>query len=199
MDPGARDELERKGGVLCRQKEPAELYVADALGGWLRGSVGGAHRSSTGRGKRELVWHADMDRNRLQRFQARPVGLASQQNAGGEPRRTALAGNGRSPDLDSELGLPGRGGAASGPTWRVTARTAYRLPPTQAACGPAARTPIKLRGTRTPGVGGSFIHSSGLTVRQVAGRSLASDLHGSQKTAAACWPPSARAQTGAET
>jgi hypothetical protein len=48
--------------------------------------------------------------------QTRPVGLASQQNAGSQSRGTALVGNGCGPDLDGERWLRGRGRAASAPT-----------------------------------------------------------------------------------
>ena len=101
------------------------------------------------------------------------LGLAPQQDAGGESRGAALAGDGRGPGLDSERGLPGGREVAPGVLRRATASTAYRFSPTQTASGPAADAPVELCGARTSGVGGSSVQSRGLAVRQTAGRSLA--------------------------
>src|SRR5712692_4319392 len=37
--------IHQRGGVLCGEGEPPEVYIAHALGGWVRVSLGSAHRS----------------------------------------------------------------------------------------------------------------------------------------------------------
>src|SRR5512135_77263 len=110
MGSDAGNELERNGAVLCRQSQPPELYLADALAGWLRASLGRAYRSGTTDSRGLLVWHAELGGNRLQRLQTRSLGMASQQNARGASRGAALARDGCGSSLDAECGHPsGRG------------------------------------------------------------------------------------------
>src|SRR2546428_13522701 len=94
------------------------------------------------------------------------MGLASQQNAGGQPSRTALAGDGGGSGLDTERRVPGRGAREEGSTRRGTLSTAYRLSSAQTACGSATGTPVELCGAWTHGVSGSPIESRTLILQQ---------------------------------
>ncbi len=101
------------------------------------------------------------------------MGLASQQNAGRQSSRTALAGDGGGPGLDGERRLPGGGKGAEARVGRVIAGTAYRVAAAEAAGVPAAAAPVELRRTGTPWISGCAVHDRGLAVRHTAGRSMA--------------------------
>jgi hypothetical protein len=90
--------------------------------------------------------------------QARPVGLASQQNGGGQSRGATLGSDGRGPALDRECGLSGRGRTAPEATRLVTACQTYRSSSAQTACGPATRTPVELRRPWALGMSGRPVH-----------------------------------------
>jgi hypothetical protein len=199
MDASAGNELERRGGVLCGESESSHGHVTDALGGRLRASLGGADRPLARRSRRLLVRDAHLDRNGLQRLQARPLGLASQQNARGQSRGTALAGHGGRSGVERERGLPGGDAAGAEPPCCQSARHAYCSSPAQATCGSATQTPLELRGAWTPEPGGSAVQRRDLAVWQIASGSVARDHHGSQEIAFCVRPASARAETGAET
>jgi hypothetical protein len=118
----------------------------------------------------ELSWYGMRTwvESGLKDAQAWLVGLAPQQNAGGQSRGATLARDGGRPGVDRKSGMPGRA-AAQAETRRGTAGPAYRSKAPKATWGSAATTSPKLCGAGTSGIGGSSVQSRGLALREAAG------------------------------